>query len=366
MTVFINNHTVIDNGNGFYVLDLIKKLNLNPIKIISLSYKQKNKSDKIFILSNKKKANTLFKKIIEIFLMYYLIFKNFRELKNEKIIFTSDPPMIGLALIIIKKFIKIRIIFWCQDIFPDTLAVSEIIKKKSFFFFILKLINQIILTNVDKIVTISRSMKKTLITEYKINASKVAIIENWNSLNINKKIKIKKKKINIFYNGNISRIHDEKFALKIIKRINNRDINFKIYSNSKKINSNQEKEILKKGFLSENSFYKCILRSDFQMIFAKPDSLKYTYPSKIYNILYYQKPIIYFNKNGNDEISNFLNKYNIGLKIDNKNKERIINLFLNTKKVKSIMQLFSRNYKKFYFDSARSKKSFLKWENILQ
>jgi hypothetical protein len=101
------------------------------------------------------------------------------------------------------------------------------------------------------------------------------------------------------------------------------------------------------------------------MVFAKPDALKYIYPSKIYNILHYHKPIIYFNKKGNDEFSNFLNKYKIGFNINNKNKEKIINLFLNTKKVKSIKKLFIRNYKKLNFNNSKTKNSLAKWRNIL-
>ena len=35
--------------------------------------------------------------------MYYLILKNLNQLKNQKIIITSDPPMAGLVLILIKN-----------------------------------------------------------------------------------------------------------------------------------------------------------------------------------------------------------------------------------------------------------------------
>ena len=68
--------------------------------------------------------------------------------------------MAGLVLILIKKLINCKIIFWCQDIFPDTLIVSN---KKNFYFSFLKNINHFIYKNYDIIVTISNSMKKTLI-----------------------------------------------------------------------------------------------------------------------------------------------------------------------------------------------------------
>ena len=68
MTVFINNHTTKENGNGFYLLDLINNLNLKSIKIISLSYKNNNKKYKVFTFKSKKKSKNFLGKILEILL----------------------------------------------------------------------------------------------------------------------------------------------------------------------------------------------------------------------------------------------------------------------------------------------------------
>ena len=95
MTVFINNHTTTENGNGFYLLDLIHQLNLKSVKIISLSCEVKNKQYKVFTLKIKKNQKIFQVKYLK-FYMNYLILKNVNELKNETIIFTSDPPMVGL------------------------------------------------------------------------------------------------------------------------------------------------------------------------------------------------------------------------------------------------------------------------------
>ena len=47
--------------------------------------------------------------------------------------------------------------------------------------------NKFIYKNVDRIVTISNSMKKTLINDYKINKNKIALIENWHTSYFKKK-----------------------------------------------------------------------------------------------------------------------------------------------------------------------------------
>ena len=363
MAVFINNHTTNKNGNGFYILDLIKTLNLNSAKIISLSCQ--NKNSKIFTLFNKKKASTLKGKILEIFLMYYLILKNINHLKNQKIIFTSDPPMIGLILIILKKCFKCEVIFWCQDIFPNTLIISNIFNENSFLIFILKKINQYIYKNVDIIVTISASMKNTLMNDYGINKKKIKIFQNWNSLK-EKKLKItKKSKINIFYNGNIGMSHDQNFALNFLNKIKNNDLKIKIYTNSDHVSREMIKNYLVKGFLSEKKLLRCILKSDFQMIFSKSSALTSIYPSKIYNFLFYKKPILYFNQRDNDEISKMIKKYNIGISINNRNEKKIISLFSNTNKIRQILKIFKKNYKKFNFNKITNSRSKESWKKLI-
>jgi len=278
---------------------------------------------------------------------------------------------LGLILILIAKILKFNMIFWCQDIFPDTLIVSNILKRNNIFFHSLKFMNKFIYNNVDKIVTISNSMKKTLIQDYKVNSNKIITIENWNLVYLKKKTKIKNNKtknnkINIFYNGNISSVHDEEFAVDFIKQIKNEDLYFKIFTNSQRIKKKFSKKLLNRGFLSKNSFHECLLESDFQMIFSKPNALKYVYPSKIYNILHYKKPIIYFNKSDNDEISKFLNKYQIGININNKNKKKIINLFSDTKKIKTLIKLYRNNYKKLKFLEQKKNISIAKWKVVLE
>ena len=366
MTVFINNHTTKENGNGFYILDLIDKLNLESTKIISLSCKTKNKKYKVFTLKNKKKSKNFLGKILEIISMNYLILKNINEIKNETIVFTSDPPMVGIILILISKLFKVNLILWCQDIFPNTLTVSGILKRSSIFFLLLKYMNKFIYENVNRIVTISNSMKTTLIKDYKIKSNKIILIENWHSSFFKKTTLIKNNKINIFYIGNISLVHDELFVIDFINQINNKDLNFKIFTNSEKVKNKFNKRLLNIGFLSNNLFNRYLSISDFQMVFSKPGALNYVYPSKIYNILYSKKPIIYFNKDDNDEVSKFLNKYQIGININNKNKKKFINLFSNTKKIKSLIKLYKKNYKKLTSLEREKNISITKWKDVIK
>ena len=372
MTIFINNYIIKEDGNGIYILDLINKYRkkFEPVQPLTAWYEPINKKYKAFTIKNEiELKNFYLRKIVEFFFMTFLILKNIKELKNETIVLTSNPPMLGFVLILLKKISKFNLIFWCQDIFPDTLIVSDILKSKNIFFYLLRLINKFIYNNVDKIVTISNSMMKTLIKDYRVNSNKIIVIENWNLLNLKKKNIIKNKniinkhKINIFYNGNISPVHDEKFAIDFIKQIKNKDLYFKIFTNSQYINKRFDEKLFNKSFLNNSSFYRCLLKSDFQMIFSKPNALKYIYPSKTYNILYLKKPIIYFNKNDNDEIVKFLKKYKIGITINNKNKKKFVNLFSDTKKIRFLIKSYKSN---FIFYKKKKNVSISNWKDMLK
>ena len=191
-----------------------------------------------------------------------------------------------------------------------------------------------------------------------IKFKKKNIIKNKNIIN--------KHKINIFYNGNISPVHDEKFAIDFIKQIKNKDLYFKIFTNSQYINKRFDEKLFNKSFLNNSSFYRCLLKSDFQMIFSKPNALKYIYPSKTYNILYLKKPIIYFNKNDNDEIVKFLKKYKIGITINNKNKKKFVNLFSDTKKIRFLIKSYKSNFEKLDFLEKKKNVSISNWKDMLK
>lgn len=81
--------------------------------------------------------------------------------------------------------------------------------------------------------------------------------------------------------------------------------------------------------------------------------------------MFYEKPILYFNRKDNDEISKMLKKYNIGININKKNKGKIISLFSNTNKIKKILRVYKKNYKKIHFNKTIYKKSFDSWKKLI-
>lgn len=213
-------------------------------------------------------------------------------------------------------------------------------------------------------------MRKTLTAEYHIKKSKIKIIHNWPTIKKNnKKNKIENKKINISYIGNIGRVHEEINAIKFIKKIKNKHIDFKIYTQSNKLdkykNDNLINKIIKNYYLDNINFVKCLNVSDIQMMFQKEQSLKFVMPSKLYNILLFKKPILYFLEHGDDEISRLIKKYKIGLKISKKNFNKILLLFANRSFIANFIKELKEGYKNLSFVNSLRQKSIKEWINII-
>jgi hypothetical protein len=88
-------------------------------------------------------------------------------------------------------------------------------------------------------------------------------------------------------------------------------------------------------------------------------------PSKLYNILLFKKPILYFLEHGDDEISRLIKKYKIGLRISKKNFNKIIFLFSNTKFILNFIKESKNGFKKLAPVNLLRKKSINEWNNII-
>jgi len=375
MTIlFINSFTKKNTGNGIYLIDLLEYLikKSYKIKLVSLKSEKINLKIRDYQIDEHGSDDiNIKKKIKDIFKFYLFFIKNINVLKEKIIIFTSDPPLVGVILVIFKKIFNYNLIFWCQDIFPDTLVASGILKNENLIIKILKYVSKKIYHKCDKIITISYAMKKNLINNYFLDPDKIIIIKNWVTTQ-KKLVKFSsKKKFNIYYLGNLGRVHDIQNLGKFIKSLqNNNNVKFKIFSRGIKSNELKKKinssKIFVKEFQEISSFEKNLLLSDFQIISQMPKSLQCVFPSKIYNILQYKKPILYFLNKDEDEISKYIKKNKIGIVINDKNLNKILNKFQSYKWIKMKLSFFNKNYQKITNLKNTKFLSLDKWEKIIK
>jgi len=130
-------------------------------------------------------------------------------INKPNIIYAYHPPItVGISALALKFFFRIPLVYDIQDIWPDTLIATGMIKNKS----ILKLIGFI--SNLtyrlsDRLVVLSPGFKNLLIKRG-VKKSKINVIYNWSPIkikneNIKKIIKKDNKNFNIVFAGNIGK-----------------------------------------------------------------------------------------------------------------------------------------------------------------
>ena len=168
--------------------------------------------------------------------------------RNIDVVFcNSTPPTQGfIAGIITKKICKktnkkIRLIFNLQDIFPDSLVNSKMIKKGSALWKIGRKIENYIYISADQIVTISDSFKQNLVQKG-VETSKITVIPNWIDTNkvhpvsrsenrLFDNLHLDRDKIYICYSGNIGHSQNLDLLLDVADslRSQDKDISFVIF-----------------------------------------------------------------------------------------------------------------------------------------
>jgi glycosyltransferase involved in cell wall biosynthesis len=102
-----------------------------------------------------------------------------RKIKGiDMIISGSTPPIQGLLVSPLKKKLKVPLIYVLQDIFPDSLLNTGIIKKKLLIWKIGRKIESYTYKNADKIIVISQDFKENIVKKG-VPDNKIEIIPNW-------------------------------------------------------------------------------------------------------------------------------------------------------------------------------------------
>ncbi len=225
-------------------------------------------------------------------------------------VFEPSPITVGLPAVILKKLKKIPILFWVQDLWPESLSATGSIKSP----FLLKIVGRFvkfIYKNCDKLLIQSKGFTES-IESFDIQLDKIQFFPNWagesqlpkQNEEINKTNQIKSKfpdGFNILFAGNIGVAQDFETIISAMENIPAyKNINLIIMGEGRKRNwvKNQIKE---KNLSNIYLFEKCLL-AEIQYYYSNTDALlvslkdeaifNSTIPAKVQSYLYSGKPII--------------------------------------------------------------------------
>lgn len=282
---------------------------------------------------NRKFNNKFIKYLYEYFyFMIMSIFKSFKfKTKKYDYVFVTSPPIfIFISGFIVSKIKKSKIILDVRDIWPGSAVSAGMIEEDGIIYRLIEKLEVFMYKKSDIILCVSENMKEH-ICNY-VEDSKVTVVYNGvsnrdiqNVMKINSskendvKVNAKKK---IYYAGNIGLVQNLEILIDVF--IKNKSLHEKyeihfigdgaernILESLVKEN-NLEKSIFFKGSMSkEKTIEYMSLDADVLFFSLKSDKvLDKTIPSKLFDYLMFNKPIIYgINGEGKD----ILHKLNCGL-----------------------------------------------------
>ncbi|MCH4902848.1 glycosyltransferase [Cylindrospermopsis raciborskii CHAB3438] len=184
-----------------------------------------------------KSSISIFSKVISstFFLIGALWYVMFGIPSNTSILIVSNPPYAGIIGILYKIVRRGKYYFLLQDIFPESAAISGIMKEKSVLY---KFFGKLIYTTCKYskyTIVLSSSMQEFLEKKYPDLNPQIKVIENWAiedipTINKQENDFAKQHKLDgiftVLYSGNLGRLHDIETIAEAAKILKNEPIKF--------------------------------------------------------------------------------------------------------------------------------------------
>ena len=293
-------------------------------------------------------------------------------------VYEPSPFTVGIPAVILKKLKKIPIIFWVQDLWPESIEAVNITKSKSIINLVGIMVKWIY-KNCDIVLVQSRGFIKPAIFRGAAE-KKIKYLPNWTESYFfpgrpleKFKAKFPKNGFNVVFAGNLGEAQSLGTILKAAQLLKDRKVNWVIIGDGRK-KEWMEKEI-KSMKLSNRFFFlgskpvnqmpNYFAVADVLLVTLKKDPIfSYTIPGKIQSYLACGKPIV---AAINGEGARIINNSNSGQAVnaeDHKNLAKAIIKF--SKMSKSELKIRGKLAIKYYEDNFNREKLIKKIETIIR
>lgn len=309
--------------------------------------------NRVSTIANNKKS-LIYRVFKELLLTIKLFFYAFSIKKADAVFVYSTPPTLGLMGVLLGKLKGIPVVYNLQDIFPDSLINSGIIKN-GLILKIGRLIEKYTYKNSGKIVVISEDFKKIIMSRG-VPEEKIEIVYNWIDTSIVKpisrdenalvnKYKMDNKKFYITYCGNIGLTQNLELLIDVAKELETyENIRFVIIGNGahkqKLIEYSYQKNVKNLEFLPFQPYENIsdvYSLGDVGLIISKKNIGNNSFPSKTWSIMSAERAVI-ASFDEDSELCKIINGCSCGICVPPENK---------TELKKAILSLYNdRNYTK--------------------
>ncbi|WP_022793410.1 WcaI family glycosyltransferase [Marinococcus halotolerans] len=295
--------------------------------------------------------------------------------KYDVVIAVSPPLLTGIFPTLYKKFRKVPWVFHIQDLQVDAAEKLNMLKSKSLIRF-LYLIEKRILSEANKITTITEAMKKK-IAKKGLKENKLSLFPNWSNVGRFSDDRMKNYYRNLWkldsddvlfmYAGNIGEKQGLDILLDVGKNITEKNIKIAIVgegSGKKQLIDKAEELNLKNiHFLNVQPVEKLpelLAAADIHLIIQKREAGDLVMPSKLTNIVASGKASI-ITADENTTLHNIVKEFGFGIATPSENSQRLLEEMLKLAKetdLKRSMEDCALEYSKKYVNQNTILKTF--------
>ena len=229
--------------------------------------------------------------------------------KFDYVIASNGPLFIGISGLLLSKIKRAKFLFDVRDLEPDTAVAANQLKPEGIVYKRGKMLERFLYNNADLITCVSRDMKSKIL-KVKISSNPIVVI--YNSINEETFVNWErefgsktndniKKGLAISYIGNIGYLQDLSVIIEAAKDFKKENVKFIL------IGDGVEKSLLKsevqksgldnvifKGPYNKKTAFHHMLSASALLVHLKSEEVLFnTIPSKFYDYLYANKPILY-------------------------------------------------------------------------
>ena len=368
ISVFTAENSRVNKNETFKKFEIYEGININRVKNIG------------------KHHGSIFNRILFSigFIFRSFFFLLIKRKKYDKLIITTNPPFLGILILILRFFVKIPYVVIAYDIYPQILDKMGVLNKSSLLYRFWKWLNVKVYNNASAIISIGEDMTDIIQKEMRIKEmSKIKLIYNWSD---KKKVFPIEKTSNKFiidngfigkkillYSGTMGSTHNIEDILSAANELKNeRDILFLFIGSGAKTN-------LVEKYIS-NSGNSNVVLMPFQPIEIISQTLSsaalsfvcldsaftgLSVPSKSYGILAAKVPIIGI-MDSKAEISKMIEKFDCGIVWNKGSNVKLSSVILNLLSDEKKLNIMKENAYQAFINNFDIEISVEKYNNVLK
>ncbi|MEA5557807.1 glycosyltransferase family 4 protein [Nodularia spumigena] len=329
-----------------------------------------------------KSSTSIYSKIISsiFFLLGALWYVIFSIPRNTTLLIVSNPPYAGVLAIFFKIIYKGKYHFLLQDIFPESAAMSGIMKENSILYKFLAKLIYLTYKYSECIIVLSTSMQEFIEKKYPDLKSQIKVIENWSIEDIPNVSKQENqfaqeqkldKIFTVLYSGNLGRLHDIETITEAAIILKDDPIKFVFIGDGAKtkivrqaIDTHNLKNILLLPYQPRELLSLSLTACDISLVSLIPGAESIVAPSKLYGMLAAGRGIISISV-PNSYLDQLLTNSNCGINVPPHNPEYLADIIRKLQSDEERVKLMGERARKLYKDKYTFHRALGEYEHIL-